>query len=106
MSTISTISLEVPSSPSLVLSDLSTYATLPFLAAFDVEDHLSHTSNATAVEAKSPHRTLKRVTYIALAKKSMPMLADLYVKFKDSAQIYTDGTVEAVLSVCAPYWTK
>ena len=93
MSTISTISLSVPSSPSLVLSDLSSYATLPFLAAFDVQDHFPPTNSPS-------RRAPKRVTYIALAKKTMPMLVDLYLEYKDSIEVYADGTLEAVLSVC------
>jgi hypothetical protein len=103
MSVISTVSLVVPSSPSLVLSDLSSYATLPFLASFDVQDHSPQNNSASAVESKPPRRAPKRVTYIALAKKTMPMLVDLYLKYKDSMEIYTDGTVEAVLSVCLPH---
>lgn len=93
MSTISTISLSIPSSPSLVLSDLSSYATLPFLAAFDVQDRSPPTNSPS-------RRAPKRVTYIALAKKTMPMLVDLYLEYKDSMAIYADGTLEAVLSVC------
>ena len=93
MSIVSSISLSVPSSPSLVLSDLSSYATLPFLAAFDVQDNVLPTG--------SPSRHApKRVTYIALAKKTMPMLVDLYLEYKDSKEVYADGTLEAVLSVC------
>lgn len=99
MSTIATISFSIPSSPSLVLSDLSSYATLPFLAAFDVQSQ--------SVPAESPsHQTPKRVTYTALAKKTMPMLVDLYMKYKDSEEIYADGTLEAVLSVCLPTWSS
>lgn len=93
MSTVSSISLSVPSSPSLVLSDLSSYATLPFLAAFDIQDRSLPTNSPS-------RRAPKRVTYIALAKKTMPMLVDLYLGYKDSMEIYVDGTLEAVLSVC------
>jgi protein MON2 len=97
MSTISTISFSIPSSPSLVLSDLSSYATLPFLAAFDVQGH-------SPPAESSSHQTPKRVTYTALAKKTMPMLVDLYLEYKDSQEIYADGTMEAVLSVCLLAW--
>jgi len=93
MNTISSISPTIPLSPSLILSDISSYATLPFLAAFDVPE--TQTSVTTAPSRQPP----KRVTYIALAKKTMPILVDLFMKYKDSPQIYSDGSVEAVLSV-------
>ncbi|KAF8579144.1 hypothetical protein K439DRAFT_1394877 [Ramaria rubella] len=89
ISTVSMISLSIPSSPSLILSDLSSYATLPFLAAFDVGEPLTNSPS---------RRAPKRVTYIALAKKTMPMLVDLYLKYKDSREIYANGTLEAILS--------
>ena len=81
------IDLSIPGSPSLVIRDLSEYATLPFLAAFDVQP---------GPKTQSPP---KRITYIALSKKMMPMLVDLFLRFKDNVGIYLDGTVESVLSV-------
>ena len=78
---------------SLVLRDLSEYATLPFLAAFDVQTPLS--TAASKVSRTGPHR----VTYIALSKKTMPMLVDLFLRFKDEAAIFIDGTVEALFAV-------
>lgn len=81
------IDLSIPGSASLVMRDLSEYATLPFLAAFDVQPHL---------KSQTPQ---KRITYIALAKKTMPMLVDLYLRFKEVSAIYVDGTLESVLSV-------
>jgi len=92
MTTISSISLSIPSSPSLILSDLSSYVTLPFLAAFDVA------GQPTSATATPSRQSPKRVTYIALSKKTMPMLVDLFMRYKDSVQIYSDGTMEAVLS--------
>ncbi|ESK90972.1 hypothetical protein Moror_16370 [Moniliophthora roreri MCA 2997] len=86
MDTINSIDLSSPGSPSLVLQDLSEFSTLPFLAAFDV---------APNPKSQTPQ---KRVTYIALAKKTMPLLVDLCLRFKDKAEIYVDGTLEAVLS--------
>ncbi|EEB87630.1 hypothetical protein MPER_14962, partial [Moniliophthora perniciosa FA553] len=86
METINSIDLSSPGSPSLVLQDLSEFSTLPFLAAFDV---------APNPKSQMPQ---KRVTYIALAKKTMPLLVDLCLRFKDKAEIYVDGTLEAVLS--------
>ena len=80
------IDLSIPGSPSLVIRDLSEYATLPFLAAFDVK----------GPKSQSPP---KRITYIALSKKTMPMLVELFLRFKANVGIYLDGTVESVLSV-------
>lgn len=81
------VDLSVAGSPSLVMRDLSEYVTLPFMAAFDVQSHS---------QARAPQ---KRVTYIALAKKTMPMLVDLFLQFKSSPEVYLDGTVEALLAV-------
>jgi len=74
-----------PGVPSLILRDLSEYATLPFMAAFDAPS--------------SSTRPQKRVSYIALAKKAMPQLVDLFLRFKTNPEIYTNGTLEAILSV-------
>ena len=81
------IDLSIPGSPSLVIRDLSEYATLPFMAAFDVQH---------GPRTQSPP---KRITYIALSKKTMPMLVELFLRFKAYVGIYVDGTVESVLSV-------
>ncbi|KAF7340848.1 Protein MON2 [Mycena sanguinolenta] len=86
LETIVDIDLSAPGCPSLVMRDLSEFATLPFLAAFDVPAN---------PKTQTPQ---KRVTYIALAKKVMPMLVDLFIRFKDREEIYMDGTIEAVLS--------
>jgi hypothetical protein len=69
------------------MRDLSEYVTLPFMAAFDVQPHS---------ETQVPQ---KRVTYIAIAKKTMPMLVDLFLQFKSSSEVYLDGTVEAIIAV-------
>ncbi|KAJ7102802.1 hypothetical protein C8R44DRAFT_682224 [Mycena epipterygia] len=84
--TIVDIDLSAPGCPSLIMRDLSEFATLPFLAAFDVPQN---------PKTQTPQ---KRITYIALAKKAMPMLVDLFLRFKDREEIYMDGTIEAVLS--------
>ncbi|EAU83566.2 hypothetical protein CC1G_07939 [Coprinopsis cinerea okayama7 len=86
--TIQSIDLSVAGSPSLVMRDLSEYVTLAFLAAFDVQPQPN--SKSTTPQ--------KRVTYIALSKKVMPMLVELFMRFKSAPQVYADGTVEAVLS--------
>ncbi|KAG2037155.1 hypothetical protein BDR03DRAFT_1092081 [Suillus americanus] len=79
--------------PSLVLRDLSEFSTLPFLAAFHVPI-LSPTSPGTPIAASSR----KQVTYIALSKKVMPLIVELYMRFKDELEIYEDGTLEAIFS--------
>jgi hypothetical protein len=88
------IETALPGVPSLILRDLSEYATLPFMAAFD---------------APSPSmKSQKRVSYIALSKKTTPQLVDLFLKFKTHPEIYINGTLEAVLSVSCertPYAT-
>ncbi|KAF7333497.1 Protein MON2 [Mycena venus] len=70
LETIVDIDLSATGCPSLIMRDLSEFATLPFLAAFDVPAN---------PKSQTPQ---KRITYIALAKK----------------EIFTDGTIEAVLS--------
>ncbi|KAK0441196.1 uncharacterized protein EV420DRAFT_1650111 [Desarmillaria tabescens] len=86
METISAIDLSITGSPSLIMRDLSEFATLAFLAAFDVQ-----MSSGSQIPQK-------RITYIALSKRTMPMLVDLFTKYKDLVAIYVDGTLEAVLS--------
>jgi hypothetical protein len=89
MEIVNDFDLSAPGAPSLILRDLSEYATLPFLAAFDVP---------------SSTTTMKRVTYIALAKKTMPQLVDLFLRFKGQTEIYINGTLESVLSVSCRYF--
>lgn len=93
MDTIINIDLTTKGSPSLVIRDLSEYATLAFLAGFDVQPQPN---------SQTPQTPQKRVTYIALSKKTMPLLVDLLMQFKADSEIYVNGTFEAVLSVsCA-----
>jgi hypothetical protein len=87
MATIEGIDLSIPGSSSLVMRDLSEYATLPFLAAFEVP---------AQPKSQTPP---KRISYIAICKKTMPMLVDLFLRFKDQIEVYVDGTLEAVVSV-------
>ncbi|KAG8906680.1 hypothetical protein FRB99_006381 [Tulasnella sp. 403] len=92
LSVVEVIQLNVTGAPSLVLGDVAQYSTLAFLAAFDYE--------VAPLPGMSPDkkRQLKRVTYIALAKRTMPMLVQLYAKFKDEKDIYVDGTLERVFA--------
>jgi hypothetical protein len=92
---IADINLTESGVPSLILRDLSEFSTLAFLAAFHVPI-LSPTSPATPIVTSSQ----KQVTYIALSKKVMPLIVELYMRFKDELEIYEDGTLEAVFSVC------
>lgn len=87
LDTLSSVDLSVPGSPSLIMRDLSEYATLPFIAAFDVKPYS---------EVQTPQ---KRVTYIGISKKTMPMLVELFERFKSSPEIYVDGTLETILAV-------
>ena len=96
MEAVSAIDLSGEHVPALVLRDLSDYATLPFLAAFDVPG-VGGPSKGTP---KLLQGSRKRITYIALTKKTMPLIVDLYLKYQDQLDIYTDGTFEAILTVC------
>ncbi|KAG9095186.1 hypothetical protein FS749_010913 [Ceratobasidium sp. UAMH 11750] len=89
MDAVLEFNLDFPGVPSLVLTDLSEFATLAFLAAFDVPD---------ANPAASSGRPRRRVTYIALAKRVMPILVEIYGRFKQSPDIYQDGTLDSILS--------
>lgn len=93
LETLSSIDLSVPGSSSLVMRDLSEYATLPFIAAFDVKNKKK--------KKKSAYPEMqKRVTYIGISKKTMPMLVELLMRLKDCCpEIYVDGTLEAVFGV-------
>jgi hypothetical protein len=86
------VDMLVPGSPSLILSDFSHFVTLPFVAAYD----LNQIPTPSQVDGKP---MLKKVTYIAICKRVMPVLAHLYNRFKASADIYADGTVDAILAV-------
>lgn len=92
MAAVSTIKLDARGSASLIIRDLSEFATLAYVASFDAPPE----STSTSSSAKLPP---KRITYIALTKKTIPLLVELYQKFKDDILIYVDGTLEAVLSV-------
>lgn len=95
MDAITGIDLSLKGCPSLIMRDLSEYATLPFMAAFDVQ---SAPLSAHDISGRNSVPQ-KRVTYIGLVKKTMPMLVDLFLQFKESTDIYVDGTLEAILSV-------
>ncbi|KAI0795954.1 hypothetical protein C8Q75DRAFT_791099 [Abortiporus biennis] len=99
MEAIDSLDLSIEGAPSLILGDLSEYSTLPFLAAFDVpDDTLSIKTIPGSVAPKQSRGSQKRVTYIALSKKTTPMLVDLFLKYKDLAAIYIDGTLESIFA--------
>ncbi|CAE6434947.1 unnamed protein product [Rhizoctonia solani] len=89
LDTVLNFDLELSGLASIVLTDLSEFATLAFLAAFDVPD-----ANPSG-DARRPPR---RVTYTALAKRVMPVVVDIYSRFKAMADIYEDGTLDHILS--------
>jgi len=72
-----------------VLSDFAECITFPFLAAFDFE----------VLSPDGKAKNIKRVSYIGLSKWAMENMAKLYLRFKDLQDIYTDGTLEAILGV-------
>lgn len=65
---------------------------MAFVGAFDI--------NRSMVDSTIPDvRSSQRVTYIALTKKVMPMLLDTFIRLKDNVDVYSDETIETVLSV-------
>ena len=104
MHVIEDIKLDVKNSPSLVLCDLSEFATLAFVAAFDIggAPQIS-SSGASDTQKRTPQ---KRVTYIALCKYSLSRLVDLFLRFKHELDVYNDGTLEQVLSVSLRFFQQ
>ena len=103
MDTVNSIDLTEAGAPSLILRDLSAYATLAFIAAFDVPE-VQKPSAKLSAGAPAPRTTppqQKRITYIALAKTCMPKLAELFLQFKEKDEIFVDETIEAILSAYA-----
>ncbi|KAI0300723.1 hypothetical protein B0F90DRAFT_1722805 [Multifurca ochricompacta] len=107
MNAVDSIELMETGAPSYILRDLSEYATLAFIASFDIPEipkRGSNPTNAAATQAPPVVTTSsqkKRVTYIALAKMCMPKLADLFLQFKEKEEIFVDETIEAILSAYA-----
>ena len=83
------IDLAVSGSPSLLMRDLSELMTLAYLGTFEVRSQ----------EDDVTRRATPRVTYIALTKKVMPMLLEMFARFKDDDSIYLNETVEIIFSV-------
>jgi hypothetical protein len=100
--TVNGIELTEAGAASLILRDLSEYATLAFIASFDVPEvhkpSAKLSAGASAPAAMLPQQ--KRITYIALAKMCMPKLAELFLQFKKD-EIFVDETIEAILSAYA-----
>ncbi len=84
-------------SPSLILRDLSSFVTLPFVAAFEVQRDIEGAG-------ENAQQRIQRVTYIAVAKKVMPLLLDIFLRFGKSVEIFEDETVESILAVCLIYF--
>ncbi|GAA5936680.1 hypothetical protein JCM1841_000223 [Sporobolomyces salmonicolor] len=83
---------EIPGATSAVLSDLSEYLTLAFVAPFKSEP-----GPGTASRIHRP----QSVTYIALAKEVMPHVLWLFQKYKDDPSVYEQGAVEKMLAAYA-----
>jgi hypothetical protein len=104
MDTVDGIELTEVGASSYILRDLSEYATLAFIASFDVPQAPKPQSAEPSASTQAPATTppqRKRITYIALAKMCMPRLAELFSRFKGEDGMFADGTVEAVLSAYA-----
>jgi hypothetical protein len=104
MDTVNGIELTEPGAPSHILRDMSEYATLAFIASFDVPQVHRQGTKQPSMTVQAPATTMpqyKRITYIALAKMCMPKLAELFLQFKEKDEVFVDGTVEAVLSAYA-----
>lgn len=81
---------DVPGAASAVLSDLSEYLKLAFVAPFQTSS------------ASGPAASTQRVTYVALAKEVMPHVQWLYRKYSDDPSVYEQGAVERMLQVRHP----
>ena len=105
MDTVNGIELTEAGTPSHILRDLSEYATLAFIASFDVPQAHKHDAEPSIATQASDSITTapqrKRITYIALAKMCMPKLAELFLRFKDKDEIFVNESVDAVLSAYA-----
>lgn len=86
---VAVINLEVPGAASAVLSDLSEYLTLAFVAAFDSEPEAGLGGRGRS----------QRISYVALSKETMPHVLWLFQRYKDDASIYEQGAVERMLAV-------
>ena len=100
MDAVGGIELTETGTPSYILRDLSEYATLAFIASFDVPEAPKYGTKlaSTTSPPSQQQQQQKRITYIALAKICMPKLADLFLQFKDKDEIFVDEIVEAILS--------
>ena len=83
------IDLNVSGSPSLLMRDLSEIMTLAYLGSFEIQGQ----------ESDASRRATSKATYIALTKGVMPMLLEMFSRFKDDDSIYVDETVEIIFSV-------
>ncbi|KAG9008257.1 hypothetical protein FRB94_013617 [Tulasnella sp. JGI-2019a] len=92
MTTIQNMQFDITGAPSVLLFDIAEYTTLAFLAAFDFEEP------PLPGQAPDKQRQTKHVSYIALSKMCMPLLARLFSKYKGVTDIYADGTVESIFS--------
>ncbi|VDB92020.1 unnamed protein product [Peniophora sp. CBMAI 1063] len=87
---------KVEGAPSVLIGDIAEYATLAFLGAFDAPPppHVQ-------VQGQAGAKGGLRVTYVALCKKALPLLVQLFGRFKSDPLIWSDGTLERVLAALA-----
>ncbi|GAA5884135.1 hypothetical protein JCM6882_002154 [Rhodosporidiobolus microsporus] len=79
---------DVPGAAAAVLSDLSEYLKLAFVAPFEAEP-----DSSLLGRAKVP----QQVTYIALTKEVMPHVQWLYRKYREDVSVYQQGAVRRML---------
>ncbi|KAF9236571.1 hypothetical protein BU15DRAFT_63925 [Melanogaster broomeanus] len=77
----------------LVMWDLSEYCTLPFLAGFHMH----------VVQASAPGPPTTHANFNTQIDHMMLSLVKLYLRFKYRAEVYENGTLEAVYSVPAAF---
>ncbi|GAA5943397.1 Mon2p [Sporobolomyces koalae] len=81
---------EVPGSASAVLSDLSDYLTLAYVAPFEAPP-----------DSSGRLKQSQNVTFIALTKEVMPHVLWLYQKHSNDTAIYERGAIEKMLAAFA-----
>ncbi|GAA99507.1 uncharacterized protein L969DRAFT_86766 [Mixia osmundae IAM 14324] len=83
---IDLLDLSVPGVSSRVLVELSDYATFAY---------------TTALPSPTSPSPVRRLTFVALAKDTMPRIGGLYTKHAGSLELYTSAAVEHVLAAFA-----
>lgn len=87
---ISTLDMDAPDVPPLVLKDLAEYMTLAFLSPTDANDKSKN--------ASSKQRRYSTVTYIALNKTCSKTVVDLFKAHADNVALYSEGVFERIIA--------